>query len=216
MFARRFPAVFFVVLILFVVFLMGGLFLTFTASDERQITSTQSSTSTATDRPALAPPSTREGLILSTPDYATNVPLPLTTNFDAAQVAQGRETYTLWCATCHGDRGQGLALWRSSWDVQDQDCTKSGCHGAKHPPDGFSMPQVPPPLIGPGSLKNFHTAAQLHLFIASSMPYQAPATLADDEYWALTAFLADQHQADAGGAKLSDAIADNVLLHKEN
>ncbi len=214
MLQKRLPLIFIFVLALFVVFLTSGLILAFTASNETDIiTPTLLPTSPATDRPGLAPPATREGVMNSTPDFATFVPLPVTTNFDAAQVAQGREIYTMRCATCHGDRGQGLALWRSSWDADHQNCTKSGCHGANHPPDGFAMPQVPPPLIGPSSLTAFQTAAQLQLFIASSMPYQAPGVLAQDEYWALTAFLADQHQANAGGTTLNDTTAANVILH---
>lgn len=211
MFQQRFPLVFILVVVLFIVFLTSGLFLAFTSANSVQFDPTLLP-STATDRPGLAPPATREGVMNSTPDYATYVPLPVTKNFDPAQVALGRETFTQWCATCHGDRGQGLALWRSSWDPEHQNCTKSGCHGANHPPDGFAMPKVPPPLIGPGSLTTFQTASQLHLFLVSAMPYQAPGSLADDQYWAITAFLADQHHADAGGAILNDATAANVGL----
>ncbi len=174
---------------------------------------TGTSTSSMSMRPGLAPPATRPGLVEATPEFATSVPLALTHNFDPAQFDLGRRTYTQWCATCHGDRGQGLALWRSSWDPDHQTCTKSGCHGRRAAPDGFTMLTVPPPLIGANSLPTFDNAFQLFYFIRARMPYQAPGTLSDQEYWAVTAFLADQHGGDASGEVVDEATAVNVKLH---
>jgi mono/diheme cytochrome c family protein len=173
-----------------------------------------STTTAAPQRSDLAPPATRMGLTLATPDYATNVPQALTDNFDLQQFALGRRTYTQWCATCHGDRGQGLALWRSAWNEADQNCTRSGCHGVRHAPDGFTMLAVPPPLIGPNTLTKFTNALQLFGFIRAAMPFQAPGSLSDTEYWAVTAFLADQHSADAAGQALNEQTAPGVLLHQ--
>jgi mono/diheme cytochrome c family protein len=167
----------------------------------------------APTRPGLAPPATRMNVMNATPEFATSVPLALTQNFDANQFALGRRTYTQWCATCHGDRGQGLALWRSSWDPEHQDCARSGCHGRRPPPDGFTMLKVPPPLIGPNTLMTFETAFQLYYFVRATMPFQAPGTLSDEEYWAVAAFLADQHGADAAGRLLNDLNALSVTLH---
>ena len=58
----------------------------------------------------------------------------------------------------------------------------------------------------------FQNAAQLDLFISSAMPYQAPGSLAINQYWAITAYLADQHLADAHGQLLGDGNATNVAL----
>ncbi len=166
----------------------------------------------ATRRPFNAPPPTNADLMMATPEFAASVPLPLTTNFDMAQVTLGRQTYTQWCATCHGDKGQGLALWRYSWDKAHQTCTKSGCHGPNHPDTGFEMLQVPPPLIGTGSLTNFQNAEQLYQFISAVMPFQAPGSLANNQYWAVTAFLADQHLADAHKQVLDHSNAPTLVL----
>jgi mono/diheme cytochrome c family protein len=182
--------------------------------NSRNTTPIPSGTTAAPQRSDLAPPATRMGLTVATPDYATNVPQALTDNFDLQQFALGRRTYTQWCATCHGDRGQGLALWRSAWNKADQNCTQAGCHGVRHAPDGFMMLAVPPPLIGPNTLTKFTNALQLYAFIRAAMPFQAPGSLSDTEYWAVTAFLADQHGADAAGQALNEQTAPGVPLHQ--
>lgn len=171
-----------------------------------------SGTAIEVKRPDLAPPATRMGLTVATPDFATNVPQSLTNTFDIEQFVLGRRTYTQWCATCHGDRGQGLAVWRSTWNQADQNCSQSGCHGVRRPPDGFTMLAVPPPLIGPNTLTKFQSAFSLYVFIRAAMPFQAPGSLSDTEYWAVTAFLADQHGAVASGQVLNEQTAPNVLL----
>ena len=188
--------------------------LKYSLNDQSDGTPVPTGTATKLPRSDLAPPATRMGLTIATPEFATNVPLALTNGFDTAQFALGRRAYTQWCATCHGDRGQGLALWRSSWDEAHQTCTKSGCHGVRHGADGFTMLAVPPALIGPNTLMGFPTAAQLYTFIRAAMPYQAPGSLSDAEYWAMTAFLADQQGADAGGQMLDDQTAPGVSLHR--
>jgi cytochrome c5 len=201
-------------LVIVVVFFTSGILLSLALPAETMVQETATASVTAvTTRPGLAPPATRMGFTIATPDFATSVPLAQTNNFDADQFALGRRTYTQWCATCHGDRGQGLALWRSSWDEEHQDCTKSGCHGRHVPPDGFTMLKVPPPLIGPNTLMPFQTASQLYYFVLATMPFQAPGSLSSEEYWAVVAFLADQHGADASGQVLDEAISPNVKLH---
>jgi cytochrome c len=58
----------------------------------------------------------------------------------------------------------------------------------------------------------FATAAALHTFIRATMPFQAPGSLSEEEYWAVTAYLADQHRADAGGKVLDTGTAASVRL----
>jgi mono/diheme cytochrome c family protein len=168
----------------------------------------------ATDKPRsfVAPPATRTDVMQLTPNFEPSVPKAQTANFDPAQFDYGRRTYTQWCATCHGDRGQGLELWRSSWDPGHQNCTKAGCHGLRYPQDGFQMLKIPPPLMGAGSLAKFQNAFQLFAYIRGAMPWQAPGALSDTEYWAVTAYLADQHGADAFRKPLNEANALNVTL----
>jgi mono/diheme cytochrome c family protein len=181
--------------------------------ESAQSTATPSVRSTATKpRSDLAPVATSANVMIATPNWADHVPQPQTTNFDAAQVAFGRRIYTQWCATCHGDKGQGLAIWRYSWDEKHQNCTQAGCHGARRGEGGFTMLAVPSALMGENTLMKFATAAALHTFIRATMPFQAPGSLSEEEYWAVTAYLADQHRADAGGKVLDTGTAASVRL----
>jgi mono/diheme cytochrome c family protein len=198
-----------------IVLIFGGFLVALVLSEaapNTQPTTTPIPRSTATKpRSDLAPPATSANVMIATPNWADHVPLPQTTNFDGDQVALGRRTYTQWCATCHGDKGQGLAIWRYSWNEKHQNCAQSGCHGTRRGEGGFTMLAVPSALMGENTLAKFLTAAQLYTFIRATMPFQAPGSLSDEEYWAVTAYLADQHRADAG--KLLDAgVAANVRL----
>ncbi|HRE47447.1 MAG TPA: hypothetical protein PLD47_06955 [Aggregatilineales bacterium] len=166
------------------------------------------------DRGVVAPPATRSSFGVATPNFAANVPTARTNTFDAGQLAIGRKTYTQWCATCHGDRGQGLEAWRSAWLPEHQTCTQAGCHGANHPPDGFSMRKVAPPVMGEGALANYPSAFVLYIYMQGTMPYQAPGVLSKEEYLALSAYLADQHGADGRGATLTEHNADQVIFPK--
>src|SRR5262245_10545474 len=52
------------------------------------------------------------------------------------QADAGAVLYYYRCMACHGDKGQGLTTeWRAQWDVEHQNCAKSTCHGARHPPE---------------------------------------------------------------------------------
>lgn len=109
---------------------------------------------------------------------------------NASQADRGGEVYRLVCSACHGGRGQGLTdEWRAAWAPSDRNCWQSKCHAANHPPDGFVLPRTAPAIIGPGALAKFPTAADVHAFVAASMPWQQPGSLTDEEYWQLTAFL---------------------------
>lgn len=113
-------------------------------------------------------------------------PAPGPTQADAGAVV-----YYYRCMACHGDRGQGLtAQWRAQWDVEHQDCSRSTCHGARPPPEGFTFPKnFAPALVGANALSRFENAQQLFDFIRARMPYQAPGSLTADESWQLVAFL---------------------------
>jgi mono/diheme cytochrome c family protein len=169
---------------------------------------------TATRRPELAPPATNSNFSVGVPDFAAAVPTPLPGPFDMAQANLGRSTYTQWCATCHGDRGQGLAAWRPAWDEEHRTCSQSGCHGRNHPPDGFALLKDAPALIGPQTLPNYGTLLQLFTYIKATMPYQAKGSLSDEEYLAIAVYLANHHGANASGRVITLAEADSILLPK--
>jgi mono/diheme cytochrome c family protein len=193
--------------LLAVLWLIGGIGV---RQEWRLETQTALRKATHVSRPDLAPPATRPGLIRATLPYMVEVPASRAGHFDRDQLALGRETFAQWCATCHGVRGEGLEASRHTWPPEKQNCAQSGCHARNHPPDGFAMLRVPPPLIGAAALNHFPSAMGLFAYMRATMPYQAPGTLSDAEYWALTAYLADQHGASAGGLPLDGSNAGRI------
>lgn len=94
------------------------------------------------------------------------------------------------CMACHGDKGQGLTdEWRLTAFGEDMNCWVSTCHGSRHPVEGFQFPRIVPPAFGPGTLKRFVTAEDLHQYLKTSMPWWKPGSLSEEEAWDLTAFI---------------------------
>lgn len=109
---------------------------------------------------------------------------------DASTLEEGAALYRLVCRDCHGDRGQGLtADWIAQWPQSSQNCWQSRCHASNHPPEGFILPRYIPPVLDPGALSNFETAADLFQYVRTRMPWYDPGSLTDDQYWKLTAYL---------------------------
>ena len=112
------------------------------------------------------------------------------------QADEGAQLYWLWCQPCHGDQGQGLTdEWRAQYPPEDRNCWESGCHGAQPYEDGFTLPRAVPAVVGPDSLLRFTTLGQLYDYVQAVMPYEYPGVLSDEEYLAITAYLARQHEA---------------------
>jgi hypothetical protein len=51
------------------------------------------------------------------------------------------------------------------------------------------VPYYIPPVIGPGTLGRFASAADLYKYIRAAMPYQSSSEHEDEVYWQLTAYL---------------------------
>ena len=135
------------------------------------------------------------------------------TVYPPTQASLGSQVYYLVCMACHGDRGQGLTeAWRNALNEDDRNCWQSKCHAANHPPEGFVLPKVIPAIIGPGELDIFRTALDLHDYIQARMPWQAPGSLSEDEYWQLTAFLIQANGFDPGSQPLDGPIAASIFL----
>lgn len=124
------------------------------------------------------------------------------------QADAGAVVYYYHCMACHGDKGQGLSVeWRAQWDVEHQDCSRSTCHGARHPPEGFAFPKnFAPAIVGANTLGSYANAQALYDFVSTRMPYQSPGALSQTEYWELVAFLlrargVDVGKVDAGNAR---------------
>lgn len=114
------------------------------------------------------------------------------------QADEGAQLYWLYCQPCHGDQGQGLTdEWRAQYPPEEQNCWQSGCHGTHGkdaPEDGFVLPTAVPALLGQNNkLSRFRSIAQLYQYTLSKMPYEAPGSLDDGEYFAIMAFLARAH-----------------------
>jgi cytochrome c len=128
------------------------------------------------------------------------------------QADEGAQLYWLNCQPCHGDRGQGLTdEWRAQYPPEDQNCWGRGCHGERPYENGFTLPQQVPAVIGEGSLTRFQTAGQLYDFVRAAMPYQAPGSLSDEEYLAITAFLARAQGMENGRSLRADTVAEVPL-----
>jgi mono/diheme cytochrome c family protein len=110
------------------------------------------------------------------------------------QADEGAQLYWLHCQPCHGDLGQGLTdEWRAQYPPEHQNCWQSGCHGRNPYESGFTIPTMVPAVTGAGTLARFSTLGQLYDYLWLSMPRQAPGSLAEEEYLAITAFLASAH-----------------------
>lgn len=116
------------------------------------------------------------------------------TVYPPTQADDGAQLFWLHCQPCHGDQGQGLTdEWRAQYPPEDQDCWQSGCHGKQPYENGFTVPTAIPAVIGQDSLGRFETMGQVFDFMRAAMPFQDPGHLSEEEYLALTAFLARAH-----------------------
>jgi mono/diheme cytochrome c family protein len=129
------------------------------------------------------------------------------------QLARGAEMFKIRCQPCHGDQGQGLALWRLTWAPEDRNCSSLKCHGLGHPPDGFYMPIDAPPIIGKDTLMHFHSARELYGYISKAMPFDKPGELSSDDYWAVTAFLLQQNGRLPARTRLDASTAASMIIN---
>jgi hypothetical protein len=137
--------------------------------------------------------SAQEGTPMPLPDRLVEPVLPE----NPTQVDLGSYDYWLHCMPCHGDQGQGLTdEFRFLYPPEHQNCWSSGCHGARPYENGWTLPDEVPAVVGAGVIKRFGTAAGLQVFIRSSMPWHDPASLQEEEYWRITAYLLDQNRFD--------------------
>jgi len=133
---------------------------------------------------------------------------PPPTVYPPSQADEGAQVYYLVCMACHGDKGQGLTEeWRNVLSPEDRNCWQSKCHASNHPLEGFKMPDTVPPVVGPGLISAFGNASNLHTYLKVRMPWQAPGSLSEEEYWQLTAFLIRENGIDLGATILGEDSA---------
>ena len=131
------------------------------------------------------------------------------------QADDGAQLYWLHCQPCHGDVGQGLTdEWRAEYPEDHQNCWKSGCHGDKPYEDGFTLPDTVPAIIGDGTLHRFQTLGDLYEYTRVRMPFEYPGVLSNEEYLAVTAFMAQKNDL-WDGVPLTEANVVQVRLQPE-
>jgi len=138
--------------------------------------------------------------------------IPPPTVFPPTQADQGAQTYYYVCLVCHGDQGQGLDAWRKKLDPADNNCWQSKCHSPNHMDFGFTFPHDVPAVRNPGMMMTFENAYNLYVFVKTKMPWQAPNSLTDSQYWQLTAFLMRLNGVDLGPRVLDTTNARAILL----
>lgn len=125
---------------------------------------------------------------------------------------QGNEIFQQHCSTCHGDRGQGLAEWRFTFDPAHQNCDRYHCHDKSFPPGGFYLPNnYAPQIVGANTLSRFQTAQDLYDFVSKNMPFQEPGSLAAGDYWLIVTFLVNLNNIRVG--EVTPQNARYILLH---
>lgn len=172
----------------------------FQASQAQSNAAVQAQTEHNTPTPSATEPAS--WIILDT--------LPIT----ATEADYGAELYRLVCKSCHGDRGQGLtADWIAQWPPNDQNCWQAKCHHEFiHPQDGFALPHFVPAVIGHNELARFETALDLYEYTRRTMPWHAPGTMLDKEYWQVTSFLLRENELDPGIEPLNPDRAASIRL----
>ncbi|HMD01769.1 MAG TPA: cytochrome c, partial [Candidatus Baltobacteraceae bacterium] len=114
---------------------------------------------------------------------ATGSSAATTSDFTAAQAAQGGEVYVARCSVCHGGKLQG---------------------------------QSGPALAGPSFRQSidasYPTAAALYQFTSTQMPADAPGSLSQAQYLAVTAFLISKNGLAPGSTPLALANAKSFRI----
>ncbi len=124
------------------------------------------------------------------------------------QADEGAVYFWFVCLPCHGDKGQGLTdEWREAYGPEEMNCWQSECHGKRHPPEGFELPHVVPPVLGPNALGRFNNAQELHKVIATSMPWYRPSYMTTEQSWQVTAYLLRQQGVMPPDATLNEGNA---------
>lgn len=128
----------------------------------------------------------------------------------------GRQVYYYVCMACHGNLGQGLTEeWVAEWG-EDNSCWQSKCHASNHPEEGFQLPRSIPGLTGFVFIEKFGNALVLHDFIKAAMPWQAPGSLSEEEYWQLTAYLIELNGLQVGDIPLDESTASDVVFTRSS
>ncbi|MDR3553469.1 MAG: c-type cytochrome [Syntrophobacteraceae bacterium] len=87
--------------------------------------------------------------------------------YTSQQASRGEKVFSMKCAACHGENGQG---------------------GAVPAKFGEYAGMKAPPVAGPGALPNMETAQNVYSFLKNHMPLQRPGSLSKMEALDIVAF----------------------------
>ena len=169
----------------------GGLWLLLYAPAQAQIERGGPAPTRTPVPPTLSPGTT------PTPDRLAPPPtVPSPTQAD-----EGAQLFWLHCQPCHGDRGQGLTdEWRAQYPPEEEYCWESGCHGNQPYDEAFALPTRVPAVIDAAPsgqdlqvLQKFDTMDAVYRYVSVAMPYFFPGDLTQEEYLAITAFMAREN-----------------------
>ena len=136
---------------------------------------------------------------------------------NARLAEKGELIYWQFCLACHGDKGQGLTEeFRSMAYQDDMNCWQSKCHALNHPPEGFEIPKIIPPVVGSNTLNRFVTARDLFLYVQAKMPWYKtyrPFYISPEDYWAVTAYLLRENGVLSPAAELYPQEASILPVH---
>jgi cytochrome c5 len=132
---------------------------------------------------------------------------------DSPQAEAGAEVYRLVCSACHGDVGQGLTdAWRAKWDPKTRTAGNPSATAKSTLLMALRFPRYSPPVVGAFMPVVFKNAHDLYRYLKQTMPWQAPGTMRDEEYWQVTAFLMAINGVDLGDTILNIDNAEDTLF----
>ena len=133
-----------------------------------------------------------------------------------SQVAAGAEAYNRECATCHGQRGEGLAsspavLGPSALPLYARDPKTSTNPALQDPAEQQRDQNLP---AGADTRGAFETAADLHGYVSREMPLprSKAGSLKPDEYWAIVNYMLVAHGVAVPEGGVNEGNAKSVPL----
>jgi len=134
-----------------------------------------------------------------------------------SRASQGAQLYQKECASCHGDRGQGLAggptiIGPSA--LPEYPTQSSGAGNPQLSNPGQVQTQRLTTVPGAASRGPFRTAADVYQYISTKMPYppRESGSLNPEEYWAILNFMLLAHGMELPEGGITEANASSVHL----
>jgi len=146
----------------------------------------------------------------STPRGALDANLALARN----KAAQGAKLYGEHCASCHGQRGEGLSapaiMGYDALPEYPKDPTMSSDIRATDPTEQQLRQQLYPggvPMREP-----FRTAGDLFDYVSKQMPKKHPGSLGSSDYWNIITFMLVAHGAQVPSEGVDAQNASSVMI----